>query len=144
MRLAPTRSALQGAGTGHGGERAAASYGGAERERDRQGKGVDDLTSPHHHDEARRRETWTAGQRSSGGEGAWHRGFFNRSPESGHATPSCAQESQGRSCAARKGKEALERRERGEGDAGVVQMAGMGGRLALFCIVGKMDMDRQF
>ena len=49
------------------------------------------------------------------------------------------------------GREALERRERGEGDAGVVQMAGMGGRLALFCIlskmdciVGKMDGDRQF
>jgi hypothetical protein len=65
-----TRSALQGAGTGHGGERASASYGGAERERDRRGKGIDDLTSPDHHDEARRGETWTTGQRSSSGEGA--------------------------------------------------------------------------
>jgi hypothetical protein len=37
------------------------------------------------------------------------------------------------------GREALERRERGEGDAGVVQMVGMGGRLALFCIMSKMD-----
>ena len=42
------------------------------------------------------------------------------------------------------GREALERRERGKGDAGVVQMAGMGGRLVLFCIVGKMDGDMQF
>jgi hypothetical protein len=96
-------SALQGAGTDHGGKPAAASYGGAERERDRRGKGVDDLTSPDHHDEERRGKTWTAGQRSSGGEGAWRPGFFDRSPEPGHATPSCAQESQGRSCAAEKG-----------------------------------------
>jgi hypothetical protein len=55
------------------------------------------------------------------------------------ATPSCAGEPRAKlrrlkGLVVPEGKEALERRERGEGVAGVVQMVGMGGRLVLFCI----------